>query len=70
MEKVLNDLFLKKEKPLFKNSYQWIYNLRRLILFAFFKSEYGAKKVLRYDPIPGTYIGEIELKPNDTSWAT
>ncbi len=70
MQKVLNNLFLKKGKPLFDSSYQWIYNLRRLILFAFFKSEYGAKKVLRYDPIPGTYIGEVELKPNDTSWAT
>ena len=58
------------KNQIFKNSYKWIYEIRRLILFAFFRSEYGAKKVLRYDPIPGNYVGEVKLEPEDKSWAT
>ena len=69
MKRVLDNLFTNEKASVFKNSYQWIYDLRRLILFAFFKSEYGATKILRYDPIPGTYVGELELDPSDTSWA-
>lgn len=65
---VLDNLFSKKDTPVFKDSVRWIYELRGLILFAFFKSEYGATKILRYDQIPGTYVGEVELGVNDTSW--
>ena len=70
MRLVLDDIFSSPQNPIFENSYQWIYGIRRLILFAFFRSEYGAKKVLRFDPIPGKYVGEIPLEAEDKSWAT
>ena len=70
MRIVLDHAFSNPKSQIFKNSYKWIYEIRRLILFAFFRSEYGAKKVLRYDPIPGNYVGEVKLEPEDKSWAT
>jgi len=44
--------------------------LKQLTLFAFFTSEVGATKVLRYVPIPGRYDGDVPYEPGMPAWAT
>ena len=40
-----------------------------LTLFGFFTSEIGATQVLRYEPVPGEYIGDLEYD-GGPAWAT
>ena len=43
--------------------------LKNLICFGYYTSEVGATQELRYDPIPGGFIGSIPYKKSDPSWA-
>ncbi|MDI1321255.1 MAG: gluconate 2-dehydrogenase subunit 3 family protein [Algoriphagus sp.] len=42
--------------------------LKQLTIWGFFTSEVGATKALRYDPIPGSYEGCVDLKPGQPAW--
>ena len=44
--------------------------MKQLTLWGYFSSELGATKALRYNPIPGEYIGCLPYKPGDKAWAT
>lgn len=44
--------------------------VKQLTLYTFFTSETGAKKVLRYVPVPGYYDGDLPYKKGDKAWAT
>ncbi|MCG2461224.1 gluconate 2-dehydrogenase subunit 3 family protein [Flavobacteriaceae bacterium F89] len=44
--------------------------LKQLTLWGYFTSEPGATKALRYNPIPGEYIGCVPYKAGDRAWAT
>ncbi len=43
--------------------------LKSAVLFAYFTSQEGMTKALRYDPVPGEYKGDIPLGENDKAWA-
>ncbi|MEM9884258.1 MAG: gluconate 2-dehydrogenase subunit 3 family protein [Bacteroidota bacterium] len=43
--------------------------LKDLIVFAYFTSEEGAKMALRYEPIPGRYLGDIDYEEGEKAWA-
>lgn len=47
----------------------WFTPIHQLVLFGFFTSEKGATEVLRYEPVPGEYIGDLEYK-GEPAWAT
>ncbi len=42
--------------------------MKQLTIWGFFTSEVGATKALRYDPIPGSYEGCLDLKPGQAAW--
>jgi len=42
--------------------------MKQLTIWGFFTSEVGATKALRYDPIPGSYEGCLDLKPGQPAW--
>lgn len=44
--------------------------LRDLTTTAYFSSEVGATRALRYDPVPGAYHGCVPLKTLGRAWAT
>ena len=43
--------------------------IQQLVLFGFFTSEIGANEVLRYEPVPGEYIGDLDYD-GEPAWAT
>lgn len=43
--------------------------IKQMTLLGFFTSELGSTKVLRYEPLPGEYIGIVPYHEGDTSWA-
>lgn len=43
--------------------------MKQMTLLGFFTSKPGATQVLRYEPVPGKYIGCIDYKKGETSWA-
>ena len=47
----------------------WFTPIQQLVLFAFFTSEVGATQVLRYEPVPGEYIGDLDYD-GGPAWAT
>ena len=47
----------------------FICQLKELTIWGFFTSEKGSKQVLRYDPMPMQFEGDIPLAPEDSSWA-
>jgi hypothetical protein len=47
----------------------FICQLKELTIWGFFTSEKGATQVLRYDPMPMTFDGDIPLSPDDSTWA-
>ncbi|OCX67266.1 hypothetical protein BFP70_02125 [Thioclava sp. SK-1] len=47
----------------------WFTPMHQLVLFGFFTSELGATEVLRYEPVPGEYIGDLEYN-GEPAWAT
>ena len=48
---------------------QFLQGMKQLTITGFFTSEVGAKQVLRYDPIPGEYLGCIDYQEGDPAWA-
>ena len=44
--------------------------IKQLVLFSFFTSKTGATEVLRYDPVPGGYDGDLPYEPGTPAWAT
>jgi len=55
----------KSEKP---QSHLFII-LRKLVIDAYFQSEYVSKHVLLYDPIPGEYVGCVTIDDSTRNWA-
>lgn len=47
----------------------WFTPIQQLALFGFFSSETGATQVLRYEAIPGEYIGDLDYD-GGPAWAT
>ncbi len=43
--------------------------MKELTLLGYFTSEVGATKALRYNPIPGKYVGDYPYKKGDKAWA-
>lgn len=43
--------------------------MKQLTLWGYFTSEPGATKALRYNPIPGEYIGCVPYEAGDKAWA-
>lgn len=48
----------------------WFTMIKQLVIFSFFTSEAGATQVLRYDPVPGFYDGDLPYEPGTPAWAT
>ena len=61
LEKVDKEI-MEKEYDEFAPFY---YTFKHLIITIYFTTEQGVKQNLHYDPIPGDYIGEIDLKEGD-----
>jgi len=47
----------------------YINMIKQLTLWGYFTSEPGATQALRYNPVPGRYIGCIPYKKGDKAWA-
>lgn len=47
----------------------FICQVKELTVFGFFTSEVGSKEVLRYDPMPMHFDGDLPLGRDDSSWA-
>ena len=47
----------------------WFTPIQQLTLFGFFTSESGATQVLRYEAVPGEYIGDLAYN-GEPAWAT
>ncbi|HEY6131651.1 MAG TPA: gluconate 2-dehydrogenase subunit 3 family protein [Halioglobus sp.] len=47
----------------------FICQLKELTIWGFFTSQEGATRVLRYDPMPMAFNGNIPLAPDDSSWS-
>lgn len=47
----------------------FICQIKELTVWGFFTSEEGGSQVLRYDPMPMYFDGDIPLKPDDSSWS-
>ncbi|WP_411837372.1 gluconate 2-dehydrogenase subunit 3 family protein [Paracoccus sp. ME4] len=47
----------------------WFTPFQQLTLLGFFTSEIGATQVLRYEPVPGEYIGDLDYD-GGPAWAT
>lgn len=43
--------------------------IKQLATFAYFSSEVGMTKALRYDPIPGRFEGCVEYREGEKAWA-
>jgi len=48
----------------------WFTMIKQLTIFSFFTSEVGATQVLRYEPVPGFYDGNLPYEPGTPAWAT
>lgn len=46
----------------------WFSDVRRLALDAYFSSEIGLTRAMRYVPIPGRYDGCVPLAPGQPAW--
>jgi hypothetical protein len=45
-------------------------NMKSLTVTGYFTSEIGCTQALRYEPVPGKYIGDMPYKKGDKAWAT
>lgn len=41
------------------------YTFKHLVITTYFSTEQGIKQNLNYMPVPGAYVGEVDLKPGD-----
>jgi gluconate 2-dehydrogenase gamma chain len=48
----------------------FICQLKELTIWGFFTSQEGGSQVLRYDPMPMYFDGDIPLAPGDSSWTS
>ncbi len=48
----------------------FICQLKELTVWGFFTSEEGGSQVLRYDPMPMFFNGDMPLAPDESSWTT
>jgi Gluconate 2-dehydrogenase subunit 3 len=46
----------------------WFHLLRELSLRAYFSSEVGMTRALRYERVPGRWVGCVPLKPGQPAW--
>jgi hypothetical protein len=44
--------------------------MKQLTLLGYFTSKEGATQALRYEAVPGKYIGDVPYKKGDKAWAT
>ena len=65
---LLEKLFEGKLVSKLPSGEKWIKQFRSYLMFAFYTSKRGASNQLAYSPIPGKYIGEISLEPNQKAW--
>jgi gluconate 2-dehydrogenase gamma chain len=47
----------------------FICQIKELTVWGFFTSEVGSTQVLRYEPMPMRFDGDIPLLPDDSTWA-
>lgn len=47
----------------------WFNSVRMLALNAYFTSEVGLTRAMRYVPVPGRYDGCVPLEPGQPAWA-
>jgi len=47
----------------------FICQIKELTIWGFFTSRVGATQVLRYNPMPMRFDGDIPLSPDDSTWA-
>jgi len=52
-----------------KKSPHYFTMMKQLTLLGFFTSKEGAKKALRYEPVPGRFDGCLPYKKGDRAWA-
>jgi len=52
-----------------KHKSPFICQLKELTIWGFFTSEVGSKQVLRYNPMPMEFKGDIPLEDEDSAWA-
>jgi gluconate 2-dehydrogenase gamma chain len=52
----------------FINDAPFICQFKELTIWGFFTSEEGGSQVLRYDPMPMYFDGDIPLNPEESSW--
>ena len=62
------EAFQKTKKP--DEPQHYFRMIKELTLMGFFTSEIGATKVLRYEAVPGKFIGNYPYKKGDRAWAT
>lgn len=48
----------------------FICQIKELAVWGFFTSQEGGSQVLRYDPMPMYFDGDIPLTPQDSTWST
>lgn len=48
----------------------FICQLKELTIWGFFTSQEGASQVLRFDPMPMYFDGDVPLAPDESSWAS
>jgi len=48
----------------------FICQIKELTVWGFFTSQEGGSQVLRYDPMPMYFDGDIPLTPQDSTWST
>lgn len=53
----------------FVNDAPFICQVKELTIWGFFTSEVGGKQVLRYNPMPMKFDGDIQLGEDDSTWA-
>lgn len=47
----------------------FICHVKELTIWGFFTSEVGSTQVLRYNPMPMVFNGDVELLPDESAWA-
>ncbi|MCF6297996.1 MAG: gluconate 2-dehydrogenase subunit 3 family protein [Flavobacteriaceae bacterium] len=59
----------KIDKEIMEQNYDelapFYYTFKHLTITIYFTTEQGVKQNLNYNPIPGRYIGDVDLKPED-----
>ncbi|MCJ7466446.1 MAG: gluconate 2-dehydrogenase subunit 3 family protein [Maribacter sp.] len=54
----------------YRNEPHYFQMMKELTLWGYFTSQPGATMALRYNPIPGKYLGCVPYEPGEKAWAT